>query len=154
MTNDLILDPIIKHKYLKLCAGSVQVKIERGDDVYLRHFSLRNYPSLEATVDEAIKWRDKTHMEKYGFPVSQKIHQVTRKQKKPPRTNPDTGEILPILSPGLSYGWHKGRLRYVVSSHQVNGRPKRVRFSISEHGLQGAIRKAEEKRLDTLKSYD
>jgi hypothetical protein len=66
--------------------------------------------------------------------------------------HPDTGEVLPDLPPGLAYGYHRGRLLYVVASFQVENKPKRQRFSIKAHGLTLAIELAHKCRLDALEN--
>lgn len=137
-------------KYIKVCEGSVRVKIERGDDVHLKHFPIRSYPSLEKAMESAVHWRDQTHFEHYGIPVLEKIVQVSSRDKTISAINPKTGEKLPELTTGLSYGFHRGRLLYVVSSYQENSRPRRVRFSIIKLGLEGAIQAAKDNRLAVL----
>lgn len=134
-------------KYIKVCEGSVRVKIERGRDVHLRHFPIRSYPSLDKAMEAAIEWRDKTHLEHYGIPVTERIVQISSRQKILTPLDPSTGEKLPELTTGLSYGFHRGRLLYVVASYQEGNRPKRMRFSISKHGLEGAIGSATDFRF-------
>jgi hypothetical protein len=138
-------------KYIKICQGSVRVKIERGDDEHLRHFPIRSYPSLEAARVAAIQWRDETHLKVYGIPVTEKVIQVTSRQKQISPVDPKTGERLPDLGTGLSYGFHRGRLLYVVASYQENSRAKRKRFSILKLGISEAIQMARDFRLASLK---
>lgn len=139
------------NKYIKICARSVRVKIERGDDVFRKHFPIRNYPSLEIALLAAIEWRDKTHLEAYGLPVMDRVFQIKGRRKNLIALNPQTGEKLPDLSTGLSYGFHRGRLLYIVASHQTDGRPKRKRFSILTHGIDEAIDLASKFRVDQIK---
>lgn len=133
---------VITMKYIKVCEGSVRVKIERGEEVHLRHFKIRHYPSLSQTLEAAVQWRDETHMKHYGIPVLERIVQIAPRQKNLIALDPTTGEKLPELSTGLSYGFHRDRLLYVVASYQVENRPKRKRFSISKLGIEGAIKSA------------
>ena len=138
-------------KYIKVCEGSVRVKIERGNDVHLKHFPIRSYPSLEKAKEAAILWRDETHLHHYGIPVTEKIVQISSRRKIITHLNPLTGEKLPELSTGISYGFHRGRLLYVVASYQEENRPKRMRFSIFQLGLEGAIKSAVDFRFAAVK---
>lgn len=137
-------------KYITVCEGSVRVKIERGDDVHLKHFYIRAYPSLEKTLEAAIQWRDETHLKHYGIQVTEKVVQVSSRQKIISPLDPATGEKLPVLPTGLSYGFHRGRLLYVVASYQVENRPKRRRFSILKLGMEGAIQAAKDFRFEAI----
>lgn len=138
---------IAPHKYIKICENSVRVKIERGDDVHLKHFPIRAYSSLLDAHDAALKWRDDTHLEHYGIPVLDKVVQIAPRNKTILAIDPSNGEKLPDLPTGLSYGFHRGRLLYVVASFQGDNKPKRERFSIKKLGLEAAIKKASEFRL-------
>lgn len=137
-------------KYVKVCEGSVRVKIERGEDVHLRHFPIRSYPSLEKAMEAAILWRDETHLKHYGIAVTDRIVQISSRQKNVTHLNPLTGEKLPELTTGLSYGFHRGRLLYVVVSYQENNRPKRKRFSILKLGIEVAMKSAVDFRFATV----
>jgi hypothetical protein len=142
--------PLPSYKYIKICEGSVRVKIERCGQEHLRHFSIRNYPSLHKALEAAIAWRDETHMTHYGIPVLDKVVQMKGREKRFIALNPQTGEKLPELPTGLSYGFHRGRLLYVVASFQVDNRPQRKRFSISKLGLEKAIEEASSFRIAEL----
>lgn len=137
-------------KYIKVCEGSVRVKIERGSDEHLRHFPIRSYPSLDKAMDAAIQWRDEMHLKHYGIPVTERIVQISSRQKNLTHLDPSTGEKLPDLTTGLSYGFHRGRLLYVVASYQDGNRPKRKRFSITKLGLEGAINSANDFRFAVI----
>jgi hypothetical protein len=147
----MVVSESTHHKYIKVCEGSVRVKIERGSDVHLKHFPIRNYPGLSHAIDAAIAWRDEKHLHEYGIPVTDKVIQIKQRDKTHVPLNPQTAEKLPDLSAGISYGFHRGKLLYVVASYQVEGKPKRKRFSIIEHGLESAISLATQYRLATLK---
>ena len=150
--SDTFKNPRIKHKYIKVCEASVRVKIERGKDEHLRHFAIRSYPTLAHAMDAAIEWRDSEHLRLYGIPVLEKVHQLSRRGAVTEHKHPDTGDLLPILPPGLAYGYHRGRLLYVVASFQVDSKPKRQRFPIKTHGITQAIELALKCRLDALGS--
>lgn len=128
----------------------MRVKIERGDDVHLRHFPIRSYPTLQMALDAAITWRDETHLLHYGFAVTDRVVQIANRQKLMTHLDPQTGERLPELSAGLSYGFHRGRLLYVVASYQEENRPKRKRFSILKLGMKEAIRSATDFRFASV----
>lgn len=138
-------------KYIKICEGSVRVKIERGENVHLKHFYIRSYPSLEKAMEAAIQWRDDTHISIYGIPVMDKVVQVTQRQQLISHLDPSTGKKLPELTTGLSYGFHRDRLLYVVASYQENNKPKRRRFSISKLGVEAAMVEAARFRVAVVK---
>lgn len=117
--------------------------IERGDDELLRFFMIRDYPSLDDAVAAAKRWRDETHLEKYGTPVTDAVFQLKRRRQRAEQLDPATGLPLPQLPPGLSYGFHRGRLLYLVVSHQVEGRPTRTRVPILDGKIMEAISQAE-----------
>lgn len=142
--------PLPALKYIKICEGSVRVKIERCKTVHLRHFPIRNYASLQHALDAALVWRDEIHLARYGIPVLDKVVQMKGREKSFIAMNPQTGDILPELPTGLSYGFHRDRLLYVVASYQVENKPKRMRFSISKLGLEKAIEEAKKFRVAEL----
>lgn len=143
----------VSDKYLTVCEGTVRIKIERGDDQpSLQHFPIRNYRTLADAKAAARVWRDQEHLRRFGIPVMERVHQLKRRKVKKEHRHPETGDLLPTLPPGLSYGYHRGRLLYVVASFQSEGKPKRVRFPISEDGIEAAIQKAQKTRLDALQT--
>lgn len=145
----------LSDKYIKVCEGSVRVKIERGDEQpSLQHFPIRNYRSLNDAKAAARVWRDQEHLRRFGFPVMEKVHQLKRRKVKKEHRHPVTGVLLPNLTPGLSYGYHRGRLLYVVASFQSKGKPKRLRFPISGDGIESAIQCAQKARLDALQTVE
>ena len=141
-----------KHKYITICERTVRVKIERGDDVHLKHFQIRSFLTLADAIKAAINWRDEVHLRCYGIPVLERVHQLTRRKSKKEHTDPKTGEPLPILPPGLAYGYHRGQLLYVVASFQQDNRPQRRRFSIKKLGITQAIETAQKSRLDGIET--
>lgn len=143
-----------KYKYITINANSVSVKIERGGAVFDNSFRIRRYDSLDDALQEAIQWRDKKHLEVFGYPVT-KNKIVLRKIKTPDKAlDPKTGEELPDLPPGLSYGFHRGRLLYVVVSYQENSKPKRVRVPIKGQHINIAIDQANKIRMDKARKTD
>lgn len=150
MTSSMTGGSSCNDKYIKVCEGTVRVKIERGDQVALQHFPIRNYRSLADAKLAARVWRDLEHLRRFGIPVMERVHQLKRRKIKTEHRDPETGDLLPTLPPGLSYGYHRGRLLYVVASIQSEGKPKRIRFPVSEDGIEVAIGKARNARLDAL----
>lgn len=140
-------------KYLTIYPNLVLVKIERGTDIFKRRFFIRKYDSLNDAIDAALIWRDKTHLEQYGYPVSKAIIQMKKKAVED-KLNPLTGEILPHLPSGLSYGFSRGRLLYVVVSYQDKGRPKKKRFAIKNKSINEVINEAAKYRLDKFQEND
>ncbi len=140
------------YKYLKVCETTVRVKIERGNEVHLKHFPIREFPSLSQAVVTALAWRDETHLKKYGIPVLEKVVQIKPRRKTHVHLNPVTAEKLPDLPAGLSYGYHRGRLLYVVASYQENNISKKARFAINGRDIDVCIREAREFRLGRLKN--
>lgn len=139
-------------KYIRVCEGSIRVKLERGDVRAIEHFNIRHYKSFNHAMKEAIKWRDTKHMELFGCDVPSKIVHITPRNNRKPQINPETGEILPDLMAGISYGIYNQVLRYVIVSQQVRGKPEKTRFKISELGLDEAIRLATELRVEQIKA--
>lgn len=135
-------------KYIRYCEGSVRVKIERKGLPYLcQHFKIRTYGSLERAVKAAITWRDKKHIETFGYPVSEKIYQLGNRRVEQKKIDPATGLELESLPPGLSYSFHRKALLYIVVSFQRDGRPAKERFSIKRLGMAEAIQEATKFRL-------
>lgn len=145
MSLDILQEPNLK--YIRICEDCIRVKIERGDDTVIKSFRIRMFPSLEGALIEACRWRDEKHMELYGLPVTKKILHAAKRRNQKSYLDPKTGKQLPALPPGLSYGFHRSELLYVVVSIQANGRPKRIRIPIKEYGLEASISKAREIRL-------
>lgn len=153
MPSNLPVGASVDDKYIKVCEGTVRVKIERGDEQpSLQHFPIRNYRSLSEAKAVARAWRDQEHLRRFGIPVLERVHQLKRRKVTKEHRHPETGDLLPTLPPGLSYGYHRGRLLYVVASIQSEGKPKRMRFPISEDGIEIAIQKAQKARLDALQT--
>lgn len=142
-----------KYKYLTVLANTVRVKIERGNDEYVEHFHIRNFASVACAIQAALAWRDSKHLEVYGVPVTEKVFQVKRRKERQALVDPKTGLPLPSLTAGLSYGFSRGKLTYVVVSVQVNGRPSRHRIPIKDQNLVDVVRRAEQLRLDLLKKH-
>jgi hypothetical protein len=135
-------------KYIRYCEGSVRVKIERKGLPYLcQHFKIRTYGSQERAVNAAIAWRDKKHMETFGYPVSEKIYQLGNRRVEQKKIDPATGLELDALPAGLSYSFHRKALLYIVVSFQRDGRPAKERFSIKNLGMVEAIQEAIKFRL-------
>lgn len=140
------------HKYIRYCEGSIRVKIARKTKYLYKHFGIREHGSYERALKAAITWRNEQHLKEFGYPVSDKIIQVASRQDAKAKINPSTGEVLPDLPPGLSYGFHRKSLLYIVVSFQRDGRSDKKRFPIVEGGIDLAISKAKEYRLATLES--
>lgn len=135
-----------QHKYVRVCEGTIRVKLERGSRVIIERFHIRRFSSFDSAMLAALKWRDDKHMEIFGIPVPNNIIHITPRTSRKNLCHPDTGEKLPELPPGLSYGIFSGVLRYIVVSHQVNGKPVRKRFNIKELGIDVAISSGVEQR--------
>jgi len=138
------------HKYIRYCEGSIRVKIARKHKYLYKHFGIREYGSYERALKVAIAWRNEQHFKEFGYPVSDKIIQVASRQDAKEKLNPTTGEVLPVLPPGLSYGFHRKSLLYIVVSFQRDGKSDKKRFPIFEDGIDLAIKKAKQFRLATL----
>jgi hypothetical protein len=142
MRHSILSNEQTQEKYIRICEGSIRVKIERGTVLLIEHFAIRKYKSLDCAMSAAIQWRDKKHMEVFGQPVPDKIiHIIPRKNRKQ-RVNPETGDTLESLPAGISYGFHGDRLRYVVVSNQFGSKTIRTRFPIVDGDLQAAVGKA------------
>lgn len=138
------------HKYIRYCEGSIRVKIARKHKYLYKHFGIREYGSYERALKVAIGWRNEQHFKEFGYPVSDKIIQVASRQDAKEKLHPVTGEVLSALPPGLSYGFHRKSLLYIVVSFQRDGKSDKKRFPIAEDGIDLAVKKAKEFRLATL----
>lgn len=146
MSGSILSNEQTREKYIRICEGSIRVKIERGDVLLIEHFAIRKYKSLDEAMSAAISWRDKKHMEMFGQPVPMQIIHIIPRTNRKQRTHPQTGEVLIDLPAGISYGYHGDRLRYVVVSHQSENKTIRTRFPIVDGDLQASIDKAIEFR--------
>ena len=140
----------VYEKYIRVCEGSIRVKLERGETILIGHFKIRHYNSFADALQAAIKWRDEKHLELFGMEVPKNVIHIAPRKNRRQHVNPETGELLPYLMPGISYGFHKGLLRYVVVSHQENDKPVRTRYSIKLLGLDEAIKQATDKRKSMM----
>lgn len=146
MIESILDGDISPRKYIRICEGVLRVKIERGGKIYIKNFKIRMNGGIEKAMEMAIKWRDKKHMDLFGLPVTERIIHIKSKRNNVDKINPETGEILPKLRPGLSYGFHDGSLRYVVCSYQIKDKTIRKRFPVKADGVDKAILMASEFR--------
>ena len=150
MNPSILSNEKLNEKYIRVCEGSLRVKIERGSVLLIEHFAIRKFPSFEAALSTAKAWRDKMHLEAFGYEVPKKVIHIISRTSRKEQNNPETGEPLPLLPAGISYGFHKSKLRYVVVSHQKDGKTIRTRFVIEKLSLEGAIKSAKEFRNTLL----
>jgi hypothetical protein len=146
MRASILSNDEVQEKYIRICEGSIRVKIERGTHLLIEHFAIRKYKSLESAMVAAIAWRDKKHLEIFGQPVPNKIIHITPRTNRKKHINPETGIAFENLPAGISYGFHGERLRYVVVSNQLGNKTIRTRFPVVDGDLQAAIEKAIEFR--------
>lgn len=139
------------YKYIRYCEGSVRVRIARKSKSLYRHFGIREHGSYAKALAAAIAWRNEVHIREFGYPVSDKIIQVSSRRDIQDKRDPQTGELLPALPPGLSYGFHRQALIYIVVSYQKDGKSCKARFSIKELGLENAIEAGKNFRLAIFK---
>ena len=142
MSPSILSNEKLNEKYIRICEGSIRVKIERGSVLMIEHFAIRKFPSFDDALKAARAWRDKMHLEAFGYEVPQKIIHIVSRSSRKPQINPESGELLPLLPAGVSYGFHKGKLRYVVVSHQKDDKTIRTRFVIEKLGLDEAVKQA------------
>lgn len=152
MTPSILSNEKLNEKYIRVCEGSLRVKIERGSVLLIEHFAIRKYSSFEDALVAAKAWRDKMHLEAFGYEVPKKVIHIVSRTSRKAQINPETGDLLPLLPAGISYGFHKNKLRYVVVSHQKDGKTIRTRFVIEKLSLEGAILAAKEFRNTLLPS--
>jgi len=150
MSYSILSNEKLNEKYIRVCEGSLRVKIERGSVLLIEHFAIRKYPSFDAALEAAKAWRDKTHLETFGYEVPSKVIHIASRTSRKAQINPETGEQLPMLPAGISYGFHKNKLRYVVVSHQKDGKTIRTRFVVEKLTLEGAIESAKNYRHSLL----
>lgn len=138
------------HKYIRYCEGSIRVRIARKSKYLYKHFGIRECGSYEKALKAAIAWRDEVHLREFGYPVSDRIIQVVDRREGQTKTCPQTGVPLPALDPGLSYGFHRKSLMYIVVTYTSDGKSSKERFSIKKLGLSKAYEEAMKFRLATL----
>lgn len=125
----------LSFKYIRPYEGGYKVFIDRAGKPYIKLFPLRTYGSSAEALSAARKHRDKVHRMVFGYPISTRFFHVKKKQC----TDPDSME----LPPGISHGYSRGKLLYIVASFcDEPGHPVRKRFNINTYGYHNAIEMA------------
>ncbi|ARN69542.1 hypothetical protein AKG60_18945 [Vibrio parahaemolyticus] len=125
----------IDEKYLRDLSWGIVVRIPQID--IEKNFHYRKYGSIKNTRNEAIKFRDEIYKKHFGRSISKRtFHTKKRKSKKNTK--------LPELEPGLSYGYSRGKLLYVVLTYSEDPEKpaQKIRFNIKKLGLEPAIDQA------------
>lgn len=121
------------NKYLLIGDKGVTVKIEKTDFLYIKEFHYRLNGGKEEAIRSARKHRDSIHKATFGHPVGSRFFHSKKKQSK---TN--TQENL--LPPGISYGYSRGKLLYIVASWSPEpNNIQRKRFNVKIHGIENAL---------------
>jgi hypothetical protein len=130
-------------KYLRIREWGVLLEADRAGKSIRKRFLFRRYGGLESTLTAARKYRDQWHLNTYSDPISTGFRHVVKR----------SGSQDKDLPGGVSIGKVKGREAYVVvSGSDESGKQYKVRFSISEHGRDEAIRLGIQYRKDKLKT--
>lgn len=127
----------IDMKYIRHYEGGFKVIIDRKGSPYIKSFPLRKYGNSSLALIAAQNHRDKVHMNLFGYPVSTRFFHVIKKKCYSPESMD--------LPPGISHGYSRGKLLYIVASYcDVPGHPVRRRFNINVYGYQECIKMAED----------
>jgi hypothetical protein len=121
----------IDMKYLRSYEGGVEIRIERSGITYVKKVPFRKNGGLEKTWSVARILRDEKHLELFSTPISKRFYHVNKKKSKC------------TLPPGISLGYSRGILLYVVVSWCPSlGHVKRKRFNINKIVFDEALDKA------------
>jgi hypothetical protein len=130
----------VNKKYLREYAGGIEVLIQRSGMMFNEKISYRLNGGLAKSMIMAIELRDKKHIEMFGFPVTKGFFHVAKKTESRP------------LPSGISLGYSRGKLLYIVASwmHPEENKVKRERFNIKKLGYEKAISEAVEFRTKKI----
>lgn len=122
----------INKKYLREYAGGIEVLIQRAGKSFNEKISYRKNGGFANSMRMATELRDRKHMEMFGFPVTKGYFHVAKKSESRP------------LPSGISLGYSRGKLLYIVASWMCpeENKVKRKRFSITDLGYEKAINEA------------
>ncbi|MFS1426453.1 hypothetical protein LMH73_004530 [Vibrio splendidus] len=129
-----------EQKYLRELSEGIQIEIPQVD--YKELISYRQNGGVRKARQKAKEIRDKQHERLLGREVSkQTIHTKKRKSKR-------DESLLPVLPVGLSYGYSRGKLLYVVFTckDKLTQMDKKYRFNIKLLGLDLAINLAKQEK--------
>lgn len=133
----------IDMKYLRSYEGGVEIRIERSGTVYVKKIPFRKNGGFERTWSVARILRDEKHLELFKTPISKRFYHVNKKKSQC------------TLPPGISLGYSRGRLLYIVVSWcPTLGYVKRKRFNINKIGFDEALDEAIEFRKMVISEID
>lgn len=136
-------DIVVKGKYLKSYSGGVEVFIRRLGITYTKKFSYRSHNGFRNTMVVAKRHRDKVYLELFGHALEDGFHHLKKRKTK---RKSICGPIIP-LPPGVSLGYSRGKLLYIVSSNiGKNKKISRKRWNIKKLGLTTSLLMAESYR--------
>lgn len=131
----------VETKYIKHYEAGLIIRIERAGTIFKKKMPYRKHGGYERTWVAARKLRDEQHELLFGTPVTKRFFHIKNKSK--------SGN----LPPGLSYGYSRGKLLYIVVSYcEQPGEVKRKRFNINKLGLSQAIKDGMEFRFSVMDS--
>lgn len=123
-------------KYIFPYEGGIEIRINRKDLYYSEKLSFRKHGGYKQTISHAIKKRNEVFEEAFGFPISSRFFHTTKRKSN------NAGGTLPP-PPGISLGYSRGRLLYVVVSwNPVPNKVKRKRWNINKLGFTMALEMA------------
>ncbi|WP_425263643.1 hypothetical protein [Vibrio owensii] len=142
------LDP--EMKYIRPYEAGFIVEINRAEQSYVKKFTFRQNGGYEETLKTAKADRDSQHLAMFGYPVSRRFFHVKKRKR---------GDDSSELPPGISHGYSRGGLLYVVASYcDKEGKPSRKRFNIKKLGYDKAKKEAEsflaQKRIEIITHLD
>lgn len=137
-------------KYIKAYEAGFIVEITRAHQSYTKKFPFRQNGGYEGALKAAKKDRNEQHLAMFGYPVSRRFFHITKRRR---------GDDHSELPPGISHGYSRGKLLYIVASYNnVEGKPSRKRYNIKKLGYNEALEEAvaflQSKRIEIITLLD
>lgn len=134
----------LEMKYLIETSTGIKILINRAGQKYQKELSFRKNGGREKTILMARKIRDQVHLDLFGIKIRTGFNHVCKKKNT----------LNPELPPGISLGFSRGKLLYVVVNYMKNGRATRKRFNIKKLTYETALMRAISFRENIIKSTE
>lgn len=136
-------------KYIRPFEGGLEIRIIRLKKVHSIKLSFRTCGGREKTILEAIRKRNELYLALFNHPISNRFAHIKKRKK----SNAKIDGIDIELPPGLSLGYSRGKLLYIVLSISTEkGKVSRIRWNIKKLGINESILLAKNYREQHLSS--
>ena len=122
----------IELKYLTEQSNGIRLYINRGMKKHKELFLYRKHGGKDKTLAAARSKRDLVHMDLFGQPISKNFTHILKKKNS----------LNPELPPGISLGYSREKLLYVVVNYTQNKKPTRKRYNIESLTYKEALKRA------------